>query len=453
MNFKDQTYYFIGIGGIGMSSIARYLVLQGAQVFGYDKTPSAVTSSLESLGIQIVFNDLVDSLPKEVCSIKTQVVFTPAIPKNHAQLKYFENQGNQIMKRAELLGDLTRNTICLAVAGTHGKTTTTAILTHLFQQSEASFTAFVGGVFQDSKTNMLSSGSEYTLVEADEFDRSFLHLNPTIACITSIDADHLDIYGDASALEASFLAFADLVPDKNKLLHKKGLPLQGQSVALEESAAYQGKNIRIENGAYKFDFIAPEVTLRDVSFCLPGHHNLHNAVTALSMSILAGAPPHLLKDALSKFKGVARRFSYRIRRDDLVLIDDYAHHPTELDALYQGVSEMYPDDQKVIVFQPHLFSRTRDFIDGFAESLARFNQVFLLDIYPARETPIEGVNSSWLLEKIKKIAIDVDNISLVSKESLPEHLKKSSCRIKLLVGAGDIGAEVSQITKILEHEN
>jgi UDP-N-acetylmuramate--alanine ligase len=190
-----------------------------------------------------------------------------------------------------------------------------------------------------------------------------------------------------------------------------------------------------------------------VSFCLPGHHNLHNAVTALSMSILAGAPPHLLKDALSKFKGVARRFSYRIRRDDLVLIDDYAHHPTELDALYQGVSEMYPDDQKMIVFQPHLFSRTRDFIDGFAESLARFNQVFLLDIYPARETPIEGVNSSWLLEKIKKIAIDVDNISLVSKESLPEHLKKSSCRIKLLVGAGDIGAEVSQITKILEHEN
>ena len=193
--------------------------------------------------------------------------------------------------------------------------------------------------------------------------------------------------------------------------------------------------------------------MRDVSFCLPGHHNLHNAVTALSMAILAGAPTHLLKEALSKFKGVERRFSYKIRRDDLVLIDDYAHHPTELDALYQGVSEMYPDDQKLIVFQPHLFSRTRDFIDGFAESLAKFDQVMLLDIYPARETPIEGVNSSWLLEKIKKIAIDVDNISLVSKESLPEHLKKSSCRIKLLVGAGDIGAEVSQITKILEHEN
>ena len=314
-------------------------------------------------------------------------------------------------------------------------------------------TAFLGGITENYNSNFISKGTAITVVEADEFDRSFLTLKPDIACITSMDADHLDIYGDASALEASFLDFADLVADKNKLLHKKGLPLQGQSIALEEPAAYQGKNIRIENGAYKFDFIAPEVTLCDVSFCLPGHHNLYNAVTALSMAILAGAPSHLLKEALSKFKGVARRFSYRIRRDDLVLIDDYAHHPTELDALFQGVNEMYPEDQKLIVFQPHLFSRTRDFIDGFAESLARFNQVLLLDIYPAREAPIDGVNSSCLLEKIKKIAIDVDNISLVSKESLAGELKKSSCRVKLLVGAGDIGAEVSQITKILKHEN
>ena len=449
-----QSIYFVGIGGIGMSALARFAIKKNLAVFGYDKTQTALTATLEKEGADITFEDSVSSLPPKVKNnASTLVVYTPAIPEDNKILQWFTQQDYRVIKRSELLGELTQDTLCLAVAGTHGKTTTSAILGHLLAYCDMPVTAFLGGITENYKSNFISKGTAITVVEADEFDRSFLTLKPDIACITSMDADHLDIYGDASALEASFLAFADLVADKNKLLHKKGLPLQGQSVALEGSAAYQGKNIRIENGAYKFDFIAPEVILRDVSFSLPGHHNLHNAVTALSMAILAGAPTHLLKEALSKFKGVERRFSYRIRTDDLVLIDDYAHHPTELDALHQGVSEMYPDDQKLIVFQPHLFSRTRDFIDGFAESLARFNQVFLLDIYPARETPIEGVNSSWLLEKIKKIAIDVDNISLVSKESLPEHLKKSSCRIKLLVGAGDIGAEVSHITKILEHEN
>ena len=453
MRLKEiHNVYFIGIGGIGMSALARYFSKTGKHVAGYDKTKTEVTCNLEKNGIQIHFSDAVASIPKKFQNKKnTLVVFTPAVPSDHIELNFFINQGFQIMKRAEVLGLITKNTFCFSVAGTHGKTTTSAILGHIMQPYEA--TSFLGGISENYHSNLIFGAKKISVVEADEFDQSFLQLSPNIACITSMDADHLDIYGDASALEASFLAFADLVHDKDKLLHKKGLPLQGQSVALEDSAAYQGKNIRIENGAYKFDFITPEVTLRDVSFCLPGHHNLHNAVTALSMAILAGAPTHLLKEALSKFKGVERRFSYKIRRDDLVLIDDYAHHPTELDALYQGVSEMYPDDQKVIVFQPHLFSRTRDFIDGFAESLAKFDQVMLLDIYPARETPIEGVNSSWLLEKIKKIVIDVDNISLVSKQSLPEHLKKSSCRIKLLVGAGDIGAEVSHITKILEHEN
>ena len=453
MNLKNiHNIYFLGIGGIGMSAIARYFASNGKKVAGYDKTPSPITKELEELGVAIHFEDAVKNIPISFLNKEeTLVVYTPAIPKNQTEFNYFLDHKFTILKRAAVLGKITETTFCLAVAGTHGKTTTSSILGHIMAEVKA--TSFLGGIAENYNSNLILGSTEISVVEADEFDRSFLQLSPNIACVTSMDADHLDIYGDASALEASFLAFADLVHDKNKLLHKKGLPLQGQSVALEEPAAYQGKNIRIENGAYKFDFIAPEVTLRDVSFCLPGHHNLHNAVTALSMAILAGAPTHLLKEALSKFKGVERRFSYRIRTDDLVLIDDYAHHPTELDALHQGVSEMYPDDQKVIVFQPHLFSRTRDFIDGFAESLAKFDQVMLLDIYPARETPIEGVTSSWLLEKIKKIAIDVDNISLVSKQSLSEHLKKSSCRIKLLVGAGDIGAEVSQITKILEHEN
>lgn len=442
MNFKDQTYYFIGIGGIGMSSIARYLVLQGAQVFGYDKTPSAVTSSLESLGIQIVFNDLVDSLPKEVCSIKTQVVFTPAIPKNHAQLKYFENQGNQIMKRAELLGDLTRNTICLAVAGTHGKTTTTAILTHLFQQSEASFTAFVGGVFQDSKTNMLFSGSEYTLVEADEFDRSFLHLNPTIACITSIDADHLDIYGDASQMKESYAQFASQV--KKTLFVEKGIPMAGLTYSVTEKADYYMDQIKPVSAGLEFTLHTPEGVFEKQYFNQLGAHNLSNALAAISMASKAGIPVTDLVESLKTFPGVERRLQVLIDREDLVLIDDYAHHPTEIKAVYETLNTSFPDDEKCVVFQPHLFSRTQDFMTEFASVLSLFDRVFLLDIYPARELPIDGVDSEVL-----KDLITINNVELITKEELGAKLSETQERIISILGAGDIGAEVSKIKEIL----
>jgi UDP-N-acetylmuramate--alanine ligase len=442
LNFKDQTYYFIGIGGIGMSSIARYLVLQGAQVFGYDKTPSAVTSSLESLGIQIVFNDLVDSLPKEVCSIKTQVVFTPAIPKNHAQLKYFENQGNQIMKRAELLGDLTRNTICLAVAGTHGKTTTTAILTHLFQQSEASFTAFVGGVFQDSKTNMLFSGSEYTLVEADEFDRSFLHLNPTIACITSIDADHLDIYGDASQMKESYAQFASQV--KKTLFVEKGIPMAGLTYSVTEKADYYMDQIKPVSAGLEFTLHTPEGVFENQYFNQLGAHNLSNALAAISMASKAGIPVTDLVESLKTFPGVERRLQVLIDREDLVLIDDYAHHPTEIKAVYETLSTSFPDDEKCVVFQPHLFSRTQDFMTEFASVLSLFDRVFLLDIYPARELPIDGVDSEVL-----KDLITINNVELITKEELGAKLSETQERIISILGAGDIGAEVSKIKEIL----
>jgi len=456
MNSLDniQSIYFVGIGGIGMSALARFALNKNLAVFGYDKTATTLTATLEKEGAIISFTDSVESLPQQVKNNPSMlVVYTPAIPQENKLLQWFTSHNYRVVKRSVFLGALTQDTFCLAVAGTHGKTTTSAILGHLLAYCDMPVTAFLGGITENYKSNFISKGTAITVVEADEFDRSFLTLQPDIACITSMDADHLDIYKDATALEASFVDFADLVPNKNRLLHKKGLPLQGQDIALEAPATYQGQNIRIENGAYKFDFIAPQGVLRDMEFCLPGHHNLFNAVTALSMAVLAGAPFDLLAEALSKFEGVARRFSYRIKRDDLILIDDYAHHPTEIDALYQAVSEMYPEDQKVIVFQPHLFSRTRDFMDQFAESLARFDQVLLLDIYPARETPIEGINSLLLLEKIKKIAIDVENISLVSKQSVAAHLKNSSCRVQLVVGAGDIGAEVSQITKILEYEN
>lgn len=442
MNFKDQTYYFIGIGGIGMSSIARYLVLQGAQVFGYDKTPSAVTGSLESLGIQIVFNDMVDSLPKEVCSIKTQVVFTPAIPKNNAQLKYFENQGNQIMKRAELLGDLTRNTICLAVAGTHGKTTTTAILTHLFQQSEASFTAFVGGVFQDSKTNMLSSGSEYTLVEADEFDRSFLNLNPTIACITSIDADHLDIYGDASQMKESYAQFASQV--KKTLFVEKAIPMAGLTYSVTEKADYYMDQIKPVSAGLEFTLHTPEGVFEKKYFNQLGVHNLSNALAAISMASKAGIPVTDLVESLKTFPGVERRLQVLIDREDLVLIDDYAHHPTEIKAVYETLSASFPDDEKCVVFQPHLFSRTQDFMTEFASVLSLFDRVFLLDIYPARELPVDGVDSEAL-----KDLITINNVELITKEELGAKLSETQERIISILGAGDIGAEVSKIKEIL----
>jgi UDP-N-acetylmuramate--alanine ligase len=442
------TFYFIGIGGIGMSALARYCKLHGKQILGYDKTPSELTNALIAEGISISFQDSVGKLPAAVQDReKTLVVYTPAIPKNSALLGWFQQQGYTLVKRSKLLADLTENTLCLAVAGTHGKTTTSAILGHLLAASGMPVTAFLGGIAENYQSNFISKGITITVVEADEFDRSFLALRPDIACVTSMDADHLDIYGDAKTIIAAFQEFAALLPDKTMLLHKKGLPLNGKSVAIGEAADYAAENIRIENGTYNFDLKTPTGTLPNLQFQLPGHHNLHNAVTALGMAILAGSPTDRLPRALATFQGVERRFSYRIKRDDLVLIDDYAHHPTEIDALCQAVREMYPNDEIVIAFQPHLFSRTRDFAEGFAESLSKFDEVLLLDIYPAREEPIPGITAQWLLDKI-----DNNKKKIVEKTNLSQEIKKSNCRIKLLVGAGDIGAEVKRIAKYLNDE-
>lgn len=443
-----HTFYFVGIGGIGMSALARYFNSMGKNVIGYDKTPSVITNALTSEGISIGFIDEVSELSEEILDLEnTLVVYTPAIPKDNQLLNYFNTKGYTILKRAALLGEVTKNSICLAVAGTHGKTTTSAILGHLMAVCNMPMTAFLGGIAENYQSNFISTGHEITVVEADEFDRSFLNLQPDIACITSMDADHLDIYGDASAIENAFKDFSELLPNQNNLLIKKGLPLEGRTVAVGEEADFEAQNVRIENGNYVFDLKTPDITLRNLQFQLPGHHNLFNAVTALGMAILAGSPTDCLPEALFSFKGVQRRFSYKIKRDNLVLIDDYAHHPTEIDALFQAVSEMYPDDKKLVVFQPHLFSRTRDFIDGFARSLSQFDELILLDIYPAREEPIAGVTSKWLFDKI-----DMIEKKLVSKEKLSEVISASNSRVKLLVGAGDIGAEVNNITKILQDE-
>ncbi len=441
-----KNIYFIGIGGIGMSALARFAKLKGITVSGYDKTETDLTKVLISEGIEITYKDSVAEILSTIKNpAETLVVYTPAIPKKSEILNWFQVHNYNVIKRSKLLGEVTKDTLCLAVAGTHGKTTTSAILGHLLASCNMPVTAFLGGIAENYKSNFISKGTEITVVEADEFDRSFLTLSPDIACVTSMDADHLDIYGDETSIQDAFKEFAALLPKKENLLFKKGLPLEGQSVAIEEEADFEAQNVRIENGGYIFDLKTPKQTLKDLQFYLPGHHNLHNAVTALGMAILAGSPTDCLPEALATFKGVERRFSYKIRKNDLVLIDDYAHHPTEINALHQAVNEMYPNDRKVIVFQPHLFSRTKDFAKGFAESLAQFDEVLLLDIYPAREEPLEGVTSNWLLQMIQN-----DNKQIIEKVHISSALRKSDCRIKLLVGAGDIGVEVSRITKNLK---
>ncbi len=431
-----------------MSALARYFKMQGKNVFGYDKTPSDITEALEIERIPVVFEDSILALPKEIQDKEnTLIVYTPAIPKTSTLLNYFYSEAYTVAKRAEVLGEITKNSLCLAVAGTHGKTTTSAILGHLLAECGMPVTAFLGGIAENYESNFICKGTDITVVEADEFDRSFLQLRPDIACVTSMDADHLDIYGNSETIADAFREFSKLVVNEENILVKKGLPLDARTVSTEDSADYEAQNVKIENGSYIFDFKTQKQTLKNLQFNLPGRHNLFNALTALGMAILAGTPTDCIPKALASFKGVRRRFSYKIRTEPLVLIDDYAHHPTELDALYQAVTEMYPNDHKLIVFQPHLFSRTRDFAIGFARSLSQFDEVVLLDIYPAREEPIEGITSQWLLEQILST-----NKRLVIKSALPEILLQSSCRIKLLVGAGDIGAEVPKITKILKNE-
>jgi UDP-N-acetylmuramate--alanine ligase len=439
-------YYFLGIGGIGMSALARYLKAQGEDVRGYDRAITKLTKTLEQEGIAVSHLDDPDLLSPDLTPQNCLVIYTPAIPSANKLRSHFEEQGFTMEKRASMLARLTRDSICLAVAGTHGKTTTSAILGHLLMDTGMEVSVFLGGISENYDSNFYSSGTRFSVVEADEYDRSFLRLSPDIGCITSMDADHLDIYGQADELTEAFRSFAALVPSTH-LLVKKGLPIPGLTIGIEdEQADFAAVNIRVENGSYLFDLKTPDKRIEDLVFHLPGHHNLRNAVTALGMAIIAGSPTHRLPKALQTFAGVERRFSYRIRESDLVVIDDYAHHPTELDALFQAVNEMYPDDRYQIVFQPHLFSRTRDFADGFARSLSRFDEVILMEIYPAREEPIEGVNSSWLMSKMNH-----QNVRIGCRNELPELVAGSDCRIRLLVGAGDIGEEVAEITNKLSH--
>ena len=450
MNLKTiNNVYFIGIGGIGMSALARYFVANGKQVAGYDKTESDITRALQDLGIQIHFNDnITEVAPDFLNKEEALVIYTPAVPKNHSELNYFNTNGFNVIKRSVALGEITKQTTCLAVAGTHGKTTTTSILGHLLKCCNVPVTAFLGGISENYSSNLILNGTDVTVVEADEFDRSFLTLSPDLACITSMDADHLDIYGNADELTKSFKAFAKRIKPRGKLFVRNGLPINGITYGIDDDSDYCAKHIKIENGSYVFDVQTPNGLYKDFKFNLPGRHNLSNAIIALAMAVDFGCPHNQLAKGLASYKGVKRRFTYHIKTDELVFIDDYAHHPEEINAVHQAVREMYPNKKVLAVFQPHLFSRTKDFANEFARSLSNFDEIILLDIYPARELPIEGVTSEWLLNKIEN-----PNKKLVQKSELIDEIKKSSANIVMTLGAGDIGEEVKHIKEAMRVTN
>ena len=449
MNINNiHNVYFIGIGGIGMSALARYFVANGKIVAGYDKTKTDITEALVDLGVKVHFEDSVNNITAPFLNAETTlVIYTPAVPKDHKELNFFKNNNYEVLKRSTVLGEITKNTFCLAVAGTHGKTTTTSILGHLLYQSNVEVTAFLGGISENYNSNFILNGTKVTVVEADEFDRSFLTLSPDMACITSMDADHLDIYGEADELKKSFVEFSKKIKPNGKLFVKSGLPIKGITYGIEDDSDYSVQNIKIINGSYEFDVKTPTQTLHNFKFNLPGRHNLSNALIALAMSVEYGIPQQQLATALASYKGVKRRFTYQIKTNDLVFIDDYAHHPEEINAVHQAVREMYPNKKVLAIFQPHLFSRTRDFADDFAKSLSQFDEILLLDIYPARELPIEGITSQWLLTKINN-----SNKKLISKAELVSAIKKSSAQVVLTIGAGDIGEEVKHIKQALSSE-
>ena len=448
MNLKTiHNVYFIGIGGVGMSALARYFVAVNKGVGGYDKTPTSITDGLVALGIDIQFETLINQIDNRFLNPKeTLIVFTPAISESNPILHYFKTNNFKVLKRSEILGLITEHTKCLAVAGTHGKTTTSSILGHLMYECDEKVTAFVGGISENYHSNLIQNGTEISVVEADEFDRSFLTLNPDFACITSMDADHLDVYNSEADLVYAFKQFVQKIKPSGKLFIKKGLPLEGITYAVNKPADYSALNIRIENGSYLFDIQTPSGLMENLRFHLPGEHNLSNALVAMAMALEFGCSQAMLRAALHSYKGVKRRFTYQIKSEGFVFIDDYAHHPTEINAVYHAVREMYPNQKVAVVFQPHLFSRTKDFVDEFAESLSQFEAVFLLEIYPARELPIAGVSSSWLLEKITSPVKKV-----ISKSEIVSEITDLGYPIFMTLGAGDIGVEASELKQKLSH--
>ena len=452
-----QVVYFLGIGGIGMSAIARYFHFHGKHVLGYDRTSTALTTELQIEGIDVHFDDsaleipqIVRLTPKE----KVLVVRTPAVPHDSHELNWFRDQGYTLLKRSEILGIITEKTRTIAIAGTHGKTTTSSLVAHLLTASGVGCNAFLGGISANYGTNfLLHATSPWTVVEADEFDRSFLTLSPEVSVITSMDPDHLDIYGHGNAVAEAYQLFAEKLQPHGSLIHQYDLNLDLNRISARVKYSYQigysadftAYNVHIKRGSYWFDLSTPFGNLQNLCLGIAGRHNVENAVAACAAALIAGVALDALPAALTSFRGVARRFEYKLITERHIVIDDYAHHPTEITAAVKSARELYPDKKLLVVFQPHLFTRTRDFADGFASSLALADEVWLLPIYPAREQPIEGIDSQYLLDKISGVPK-----KLLSKSELLAELRISRPELLLMLGAGDIDTLVTPAIEILK---
>ncbi|MGM9760347.1 MAG: UDP-N-acetylmuramate--L-alanine ligase [Parabacteroides sp.] len=452
---RVQTVYFVGAGGIGMSALIRYFLANGKRVAGYDKTPSDLTEALRSEGALIHYEDNISCIPEEFRNPEsTLVVYTPAIPETHMELSYFRTHGFEIMKRARVLGEITRCNRGLCVAGTHGKTTTSSMLAHLLKQSHVDCNAFLGGILKNYDSNlMLSAQSDLTVIEADEFDRSFHWLHPYMAVITAVDPDHLDIYGTVEAYRESFEKFTSLISPGGILLMKTGLPIHSQlqegvkcySYSGSETGDFHAEQIRIGNGTIRFDFVGPEVRIKDIELGVPVQVNIENGVAAIALAWMNGVNEEEIRRGMASFAGPRRRFDFHLKRKDIVLIDDYAHHPAELRASILSVKALYADKKITGVFQPHLYTRTRDFAEEFAASLSLLDELILLDIYPAREEPIPGVTSQIIFDRVT-----IANKQLCRKEDLLDLMAKGSYEVVLMVGAGNIDRLVEPVKELLE---
>lgn len=448
-NLNVNRVFLVGIGGIGMSALARYFAFKGCIVCGYDKTRTALCEQLEREGILITYLDDESSIPLSfyTAAEDTLIIYTPAIPSNSVLLNYFKNGGFQLKKRAQVLGEISNNSYCIAVAGTHGKTTTSSLIAHILTHTKFGCNAFLGGILSNYNTNFLFSTNNVMVVEADEYDRSFLTLNPDIAVITSMDADHLDIYNDANEFKVTFREFSKRVKQDGFLFKQANLPLEnGQSYAALTEADYYADNIRVIDGAFVFNYIGKLGNIKDIKLRLPGNHNVENAVAAITVALQLGIDSEKIKLAIYEFLGVKRRFEVVLNTPDVKIIDDYAHHPDELNACFEAVRMLFPEKKMTVIFQPHLFSRTRDFVNEFAEVLSKPDQLLLLDIYPARELPIEGVNSSWLLDKVS-----LNQKELCKKEDVKKRIKELNPELIVIVGAGDIDTLVEPLKNLMQN--